>query len=186
MSRAALSLPTPKPAFLVTAIVLLTAVTAFATAPAQAAKKPKPCWERVIDDWLDNGRIDGVYSTRCLEDARRHLPEDIRAYSNVEEMIDESILNNTRTPQGGGGTPPATTSQDPNLTPEEAEELTKNAGGKKSDNGPLDKALNPGRTSADTIPLPLIILAAFALLLLAAGAAGFAQRKLQARKVPPS
>jgi hypothetical protein len=187
MSRAALSSPTHKPALLLAALLLLTSVAALAASPAQAAKKP--CWEQVIDDWLDNGRIDGVYSTRCLEDARRHLPEDIRAYSNVEEMIDGAILNNTRTIQGRGGglTPRSTTSTRPNLSQAEGAEIARNAGSEDDDGGgPLDKALNPTATSADTIPLPLIILAAFALLLLAAGAAGFAQRKLQARKARPN
>jgi hypothetical protein len=186
MSRAALSSPTPKPALLVVAIVLVTAVAAFAAAPAQAAKKP--CWERVLDDWLDNGRIDGVYSSRCLEDARRHLPEDIRAYSDIEEKIDTKIQENSRTTQGrgGGAAQRTTTSARPNVTHAEGTEITRNAGKEPDeDQGPLDKALNPTQTSADTIPLPLIILAAFALLLLAAGAAGFAQRKLQARKARP-
>jgi hypothetical protein len=182
MSRAALSSPTHKPALLVAAIVLLTAVAALAVAPAQAAKKP--CWERVLDDWLDNGRIDGVYSTRCLEDARRHLPEDLRAYSDIEEKIDSRILANVRTPEGSGSNDePATTSTKTNLTPEEAEEITRRAGDDPDRAGPIDDVLNPRPTSADTIPLPLIILAAFALLLLAAGAAGFAQRKLKGRKI---
>jgi hypothetical protein len=180
MSRAALSSPTHKPALLVAAIVLLTAVAALAVAPAQAAKKP--CWEQVIDDWLDNGRIDGVYSTRCLEDARRHLPEDIRAYSDIEEKIDAVIQDNTRTPQGRGG---GVTPRRPNVSLAEGADIARNAGSDDDGGGPLSDALNPTPTSADTIPLPLIILAAFALLLLAAGAAGFAQRKLKARQVRP-
>jgi hypothetical protein len=184
MSRAALSSPTHKAALPVFAIVLVTAVAMLAAAPAQAAKKPKPCWEQVIDDWLDNGRIDGVYSSRCLEDARRHLPEDIRAYSDIEEKIDAAIVDSARTTQGRGSEGARTiTPTRPNVGRAEAEEITSGAGRERDADGPLDKALNPTQTSADTIPLPLIILAAFALLLLAAGAAGFAQRKLQARKV---
>jgi hypothetical protein len=185
MSRAALSSPTRKPALLVIAIVFVTAVAALAATPAQAAKKP--CWEQVIDDWLDNGRIDGVYASRCLEDARRHLPEDIRAYSDIEEKIDAAIVDSSRRTQGrGSGGAPTTPSVRPNLTQAEGDEITRTAGRERDEDGPLEKALNPTATSADTIPLPLIILAAFALLLLAAGAAGFVQRKLQARKVPPS
>jgi hypothetical protein len=182
MSRAALSSPTHKPALLLAALVLLTSVAALAASPAQAAKKP--CWEQVLDDWLDNGRIDGVYSSGCLEDARRHLPEDLRAYSDIEEKIDAAILASSRTTQGrGGGTPGTSTSTRPNVSLAEGAEITRNAGSDDDDGGgPLDKALNPRPTSADTIPLPLIILGAFALLLLAAGAAGLAQRKLQARR----
>ena len=57
----------------------------------------------MIDDWLDNGRIDGVYSARCLEDARKRLPEDVRAYSDAEEKIDAKLQESGRSAQGGTG-----------------------------------------------------------------------------------
>jgi len=44
-------------------------------------------------------------------------------------------------------------------------------------------------SSADSVPIPLLVLAAIAVLLLAAGSAGFIARRLQARKVqlgPPA
>lgn len=182
MSRAALSPPTRKPALLVAVVLLLMAVVGVAAAPAQAAEKP--CWERVIDDWLDNGRFDGVYSTPCLEEARRHLPEDLRAYSDFEEKLDQALLTSTRTTQGRGGVETRTPAETkPNVSKAEGEEITRNAG-KKREVGPIREVLDAGGpTTADTIPLPLMILAGLALLLLAAGAAGVAQRKLQARKV---
>jgi hypothetical protein len=156
-----------------------------AAATANAAEKP--CWERVIDDWLDNGRFDGVYSTPCLEEARRHLPEDLRAYSDFEEKLDEALLTSTRTTQGrGGGETRTPTETRPNVNKAESEEITRNVG-KKREVGPIRDVLNAaGPTSADTIPLPLIILAGLALLLLALGAAGVAQRKLKARKIRSS
>jgi hypothetical protein len=157
--------------------------------PAQAAK---PCWERVIDDWLDNGRIDGVYSARCLEDARKRLPEDVRAYSDAEEKIDAKLQESGRSAQGGTGggsdngsggggsggggsgggsddpNPPATTEPDPGTGPR--------------NEGPIQEVLGAGTTDSTSIPLPLIILAALALLLMAAGAAGLIARKIQARR----
>ena len=45
----------------------------------------------------------------------------------------------------------------------------------------LDKL---GSRNVDTVPLPLLILAALSLLLIAAGAAGLVSRRLKARKVP--
>jgi hypothetical protein len=179
MSRAALSPPTLKSALIAVGLVVA-AVVLLAPAPAQAAA---PCWKRVIDDWVADGRIDGVYSAACLQAARKHIPEDLRAYSNIEESIDDSIQN--RTPQGaGGGT--ATNSPRRNVTPGEAKEITKSVNDKENqpDEGPIDEVLNAGGpTSADSFPLPLIILTGLALVLLAAGAAGVAHRKLAARKI---
>jgi hypothetical protein len=157
-------------AIFVAALLAATGLFALSASPAEAAK---PCWERVIDDWLDNGRIDGVYSARCLEDARKHLPEDVRAYSDVEEKIDAELQENGRTPQGGTGGPSGSKRRvigepEPDTGPR--------------DEGPIQSVLGSGTTDASSIPLPLIILAALALLLMAAGAAGLVARKLQARR----
>jgi hypothetical protein len=51
-----------------------------------------------------------------------------------------------------------------------------------SDGGPVGEVLGFGTDSSDSIPLPLIILGALAGLLMAAGAAGLAARKLQGRR----
>ena len=179
MSPSALSPPTLKSA-LIAVTLLLSAVALLGIAsPAQAAK---PCWERVIDDWIEDGRIDGVYSTACLQQAKKHLPEDLRAYSNFEESLAESMqVNRTTAGVGGSG------SSNRNVTPKEAKEITKEAGNGSNEQpveGPIDEVLNAGGpNSADSVPLPLIILSGLALVLLAAGAAGVAHRKLAARKI---
>ncbi len=73
------------------AAAILAATGAALALAAPAANAAKPCWERVLDDWVDNGRIDGVYSASCLEAARKHVPEDIRAYSDFEDRIDDAL-----------------------------------------------------------------------------------------------
>jgi hypothetical protein len=180
MSRA--TPPTPARrllAVLALALVVTAGALALETAPAAAAK---PCWERVIDDWVDNGRFDGIYSAACIEQARRHLPEDIRAYSDIEEKLDNLRLLASRStptrPGSGPSTSPTTTSSDDN--PSSTDEPTRTAPTRGQ--GPISEALNPNTTSADTIPLPLILLAGLALLLMTAGATGIAHRKLQARR----
>ena len=153
--------------------------TTGATPSAQAATKP--CWERLIDDWVLDGRIDGVYSERCRDAARRHLPEDLRAYSNFDDELDATRQTAGRTTQGRGGGGSDSGSPRSNLSQEEAAKETKDAG--KTADGPIPEALNAGGPkTADSIPLPLIILAALALVLMTAGAAGFAHRKLRTRK----
>jgi hypothetical protein len=178
MSRATLPGPARTLAALAAMLLFATAgVLALGTAPAAAAK---PCWERLIDDWILDGRIDGTYSRKCMEEARRNLPEDVRAYSDIEEKIDSAMQDVSRSVQGGGGSgddPP--TGRAPRN--DEGEPQPRPAAGPR-DEGPIQSALNSSTTDADSIPLPLIILAALALLLMAAGAAGLAARKLQARR----
>jgi hypothetical protein len=57
--------------------------------------------------------------------------------------------------------------------------------GRKTAKGPLGEVLNAGSPHhADSVPIPLLVLAGIAVLLLAAGSAGLIARRLQARRVP--
>nr|MBA2463009.1 hypothetical protein [Actinomycetota bacterium] len=52
--------------------------------------------------------------------------------------------------------------------------------------GQDDEAIPPiDPASSDSIPVPLLVLAGLALLLVAAGSVGYVVRRLQARRVPP-
>jgi hypothetical protein len=167
------------------ATILAATGTALALA-APAAQAAKPCWERVLDDWVDNGRIDGVYSASCLEAARRHVPEDIRAYSDFEDRIDDAMRARGIQSAGGGGnpTPPDKTSPGDNdgSNSEPEPQPKADAGSGPRDEGPISAVLSTGTNDANSIPLPLIILAGLALLLMAAGATGLVARKVQARR----
>lgn len=171
----------PARTFALLAATLLTAMGLLmvGASPAQAAK---PCWERVIDDWLDNGRIDGVYSASCIEKAREELPEDIRAYSDIEEKLDAELQDAGRSAQGGSGSG-GSGGGGGGTNPRVVGEPEPDTGPK--DEGPIQSVLGSGNTDASSIPLPLIILAALALLLMAAGASGLVARKLKARRGRP-
>jgi hypothetical protein len=174
MSRA--TSPPPVRPLAALAAVLLVVIGAALGAGAAPAEAAKPCWERVIDDWVDNGRIDGVYSSSCLAAARKHVPEDLRTYTDIIDKIDgyQQTSATGRTPQGvGGARGPAGTNRarGPSIEPNVRDE------------GPISSVLGSGTNDASSIPLPLLILAGVALLLMAAGGAGFAHRKLQARRV---
>jgi hypothetical protein len=161
------------------AFVLLIAAGAFLGFGTSAAQAAKPCWERVIDDWVDNDRIDGVYSAKCLQEAVKHLPEDVRAYSNFEDQVRQRRQESSRLPQGEDDSGGASRSGGTPVKP-----IEPNTGPR--DEGPIQSVLGSGTTDASSIPLPLIILAALALLLLAAGASGLIARKLKARRADPS
>jgi hypothetical protein len=166
-------------------VALLLATTAFVSIAAPTAAAAKPCWERVLDDWIDNGRIDAYFSPACLRASLQHVPEDIRAYSDFEEKIRQGIQAalRVRVLEGRTGDPAsrAERSQVDRLRENESE-----AAGAGNAEGPIDRVLGYRNDDASSIPLPLIILGALALVLMAAGAAGVAHRKLQARKARSS
>ena len=160
--------------FAASLVVATGALLAVATPRAEGAK---PCWESVIDDWVDNGRIDGVYSASCITAARSHVPEDIRAYTDIIDKLDSYRLNTVRTLQNTRGSDAKPTKVNRRTRAPEPE--TSNG----KDEAPLPSVLGKGTTDASSIPVPLMVLAGLALLLMAAGAAGFVQRKLRARRV---
>lgn len=163
---------------LVAGVVLLLAL------PGQAAAA-KPCWERVINDWLKDGRIDGSYSVKCYQQALKNVPEDLRDYSNVTDVIQAAMQDAVTSPSGKG------TGNGPGGTP----------GGPSSGNKPRQTQGVPpasyyrrgidslGTTKADSLPIPLLVLAGLGTLLLltAAGLAGAKRiRATRGPKPPPA
>jgi hypothetical protein len=141
-------------------------VLALATGgPASAAK---PCWRQVLDDWTDNTRLNKTYPISCYNEALENLPEDIVSYTDAYDHISDArqralrgddLDRDVSSANPGGGNDPD------------------DSGG-----GPLDEVLGIGSGGSDSIPIPLLILAGLAALLMAAGAAGLLARKLQARR----
>src|SRR5881628_3111926 len=58
---------------------------------SRGASAAPPCWERVIADWSDNGRVDRTYPLACYREAVKHMPEDLRAYSTAPAEIDRAL-----------------------------------------------------------------------------------------------
>ena len=86
---------------------LLAGVVLVLALPGQASAA-KPCWERVIDDWLADGRIDGTYSVKCYQQALKNVQEDLRDYSNITDAINASMqdaLRKQARSSGGGPSP---------------------------------------------------------------------------------
>ncbi len=132
---------------------LLIAVGATLSLDSSPASAAKPCWELVLDDWADNASIDRPFSVACLQQALDRAPEDIRAYSDIEDQIRQALRDTVvRRPQSSG-----------------------------SAEGPIEQALSVDTNDARSIPIPLIVLAACASALIVAGGAGVAARKLRKR-----
>ena len=158
--------------------------------PAGAASS---CGRAVIDDWYDNGRVDGTYALHCYDDAINTLPRDVRDYSSAKEDIQRALQARKR----GEPAPPASadpTPGDGSTTPEDPDDPNgtgTDTTGSASSGGPDDPSSGNeaggaiDADSASSVPIPLLILAGLALLLVAAGCAGYVVRRIQARRLPP-
>jgi hypothetical protein len=169
-------------AFVLILLAFGAALLASAT-PADAAKS-KPCWRQVIDDWSQDGSIDGTYPLSCIEEALDKVPEDVRAYSDFEEQAKAARQEATRLPQGsGGGGGGDGSGTGGSTSPQPVVEREPNTGPK--DETPVGWALGTRGNNADSVPVPLLILLGLAGALITAGAVGFGARKLRARRAAP-
>ncbi len=154
-------------------------LTSLVLAPAASAKT---CAEKVIDDWYGNGRVDQIFPKHCYLEAIRSLPVDVKDYSNAEDDIRRALAYAAQGKPdpgpAGGPAPTGTTGEDPSdttpTTPTTPDTLgpdgQTNAAGEVDTSGP------------SSLPIPLLILGGLALLLLAAGGAGYLSRRAQARR----
>jgi hypothetical protein len=180
------------------AIVIALAGVGVLTLGVGSATAATACAKRVIADWYKDGRVDGTYPLHCYEEAIDALPEDVVQYSSAKDDIQRALQDALRSgapagepeqpeeveepaeeePRTGGGAAPTKPPDDPD-TP-----VTSPSAGDDKQPGEAE-ALPSETTSSDasSVPLPLIVLGGLALLLLAAGGAGYLNRRLQARRV---
>jgi MFS family permease len=138
------------------------ATLSFGAAPAAAAQ---PCWQRLFVDWAD-GRIDKTYPVHCYREAIKHLQEDTLIYGSASQDINRALMAAmTKMRKDGKHITPAS------LVPPGPGASSGGGPGSKHDEGFFDRLVHAiGPTSADSVPLPLLILAGLAMLLLAAAA----------------
>jgi hypothetical protein len=161
-------------------VALLAGLAGVTAAPAQA--KGKACWERVIDDWL-NGRPLDKYSSKCLQAAMKNVPEDLRDYSDITDVISAALQDQLRGGGANGGSSGGSSSGSGDEGGGDTPRKLQNVPDRSYYRRAID---NLGTTSADTLPIPLLVLAGLgtALLLTAGGLA--ARKRIKARPRPPA
>jgi hypothetical protein len=172
------------------AALLAAAAATFAAPAAQAApaalmQATSHCWLDVINDWVDNNQVDGTYAIPCYTQAIQQLNErpDIKGYSSAVDDIHRALLaairqdRNSGPPASGGNNPPGTSG----VTPGPGGGST---GGGSSGGGGIFGFGGP--SSATSVPLPLIVLGALAILLALAALGTWFARRFQARRPAPA
>ena len=154
-----------------------------ATAPGSAAAS---CGRQVIDDWYDDGRIDGTYELHCYDDAIEALPRDVRDYSSAKEDIQRALQAKLRgQPAPPATTDPTPTDEEPTATPASRPKPPPAAPPTVNEPPEGPEVAPPVGESASSVPVPLLVLAGLALLLVAGGSAGYVIRRFQSRRIPP-
>jgi hypothetical protein len=179
------------------ATAALAAGTATATAAGSAARSKPACWKVLINDWYD-GRIDGIYEIHCYREALQHLPADVDTYSSARDDIKQALQKRITQSHNGGGAAGGSngggsaggggtgggggTSGGGSAGSGSAAGGGSSSGGNDA-SGPIPNAIsNLGPKKADSLPVPLLVLGGVAIVLMAAGGAGFLARRTRTRR----
>jgi hypothetical protein len=127
-------------------------------AVSATASGATPCGKRVAEDWRDNSRIDGIYELHCYEEGIEAIPPEIRDYSNAEDVIRSAYLS-----VGGRGSIGAQQGKPQSPKP-----------------GAPVAAPEVDTSASSDVPLPVIVLGAMSILLVASGAFGYLSRRRNA------
>jgi hypothetical protein len=169
---------------IVSALVAGALVGAAVHAPrAQAAV---PCWKVLLNDWYD-GRIDHVYPVHCYRDALKHLPTDVSTYSSAHDDIlralQSAIANEKKKNKPvSSDTPVPPQSKGPDSGSGGSDSGGSGGGGEPGRAPATGLASEVSSSSPSSVPTPLIVLGALALVLVAAGGAGLLAKRIQARR----
>jgi len=173
-------MPRPlKPLILVAAVLAIGAALGTTAQPAQA-RSLSICSKALVHDWLVDGRVDKTYPVHCYREALKTIPEDQLVYGTLRDDLNRALQNTIRknnghvnrdTPVpgflalgggGGGGDGPDGT------------------GGTGGVFHWLAHTLGPN--TADSVPVPLLVLGGLAIALMAAAGISFFARRMQARR----
>jgi hypothetical protein len=175
---------------LICVVIAALSFAASATRPVSAAAAT-PCWKALLNDWYD-GRIDNTYPIHCYSDALKHLPADVQTYSSAHDDILRALQSakaelkrsgtkiTPNTPVPPAGKPPTKTTGKGDKTTTTTPTTTTKPPGRKPPGGGLPSAVDKvNHSSPSSVPLPLIVLGALALLLIAAGGIGLLAKRRQ-------
>jgi len=136
--------------------VMLAVLAPWINVPVATAASP--CAKQVLSDWYADGRVDDSYPLSCYDEALDAVPSDIRDYTDAHDVIARALQEAAR--QVGVITPPSTP-RPPSGTLHP-----------KPQDAPVVST-----AASSSIPVPLVVLASSAFVLLGSGALGHVMRR---------
>jgi cobalamin biosynthesis Mg chelatase CobN len=164
-------------------------VSSVGSKPAMGMAKAKSCADLVIADWYDDGRIGKIYPLHCYTEAIAKLPPDVLDYSNAKEEIGRALAfakQGKPDPGGSDPSPGSTGTTKTSTTSTQSTNTTKTTTTKTTTTKTTPTTVDttstvvpPTDTSGpSSVPVPLLVLGGLAVLLLAAGSAGYLRRRM--------
>src|SRR6266576_484834 len=168
-----------KPLILVFAALAVAA--ALGTAQPAEARTMSVCSRALIHDWYVDGRVDKTYPVHCYRDARKHIPEDQAIYGTLRQDLTRALQSTIRQ---HGGSVNGNTLVVPLGGPSSGGGSDGGTGAGATGNGGVFHwlAQKLGPSTADSIPIPLLILGGLAFTLMAAAGVSLLARRIQARR----
>ena len=162
---------------LILLVAALAVGSALGTAQPAQARSMSTCSAALIHDWYVDGRVDKTYPVHCYREALKNIPEDQVIYGSLRDDLTRALQSAIRQhgghvtgdtlvlPIGGGG------GNGPN-----------GSGGTGGGGVFHWLAQKLGPSTADSIPIPLLILGGLAFALMAAAGVSLIARRVQARR----
>jgi F0F1-type ATP synthase membrane subunit c/vacuolar-type H+-ATPase subunit K len=152
---------------------------ALGTAQPAQARSMSTCSSALIHDWYVDGRVDKTYPLHCYREALKEIPEDQAIYGTLREDLTRALQSTIRQ---HGGHVNANTPVAPPGGPGDGDGGNGPNGTGKSGGVFHWLAQKLGPSTADSIPIPLLILAGLAFALIAAAGVSLIARRMQARR----
>jgi hypothetical protein len=159
-------------------VVAVAALVGLARVDKAQARLESKCSAALIHDWYVDGRIDHTYQVHCYREALDSIPEDQIIYGTLREDLTRALQSAIRQHDGNvsGGTPVVPPGGGGPSDP------TSGAANDTNEGWITRVARKLGPDTADSIPVPLLVLGGLALLLMAAAGVSFVTRRVQAKR----
>ena len=171
--------------------LLLLSLLAVVALPAQA-QAATPCRDKIFNDWYADGKIASTYSHACYVDALRHIPPDAKVYSNLGDDILAAMRASARhaegkaapTQVGHGFTTHSVLAVSHTQSSQQSSAQSQSSSSAASHDPSLGETSASGSVAGAPAgtPLPLLVLGALALALVAAGAIGAGVKHSRSRR----
>jgi len=165
------------------ACIGLLALLAVPSAFASTKSTKSNCGKQVVTDWYvhKDHRVHGHYPLYCYRAALDSLDPSVDDYTNARTAISAALAAEALRNSGGPGGPGGRTTR---LRPGQKPILYHNtydfSGAPASDNTTPTNTAGPS-----SVPVPLLVLAGLAILLLTAGGAGYVARRVKGNRGGP-